>query len=232
MRNLLLVSILLAFTLSCSSNRPVVRRVVQRQMGESKPVLRTVKATSTQNDQATTDRGKALETKPTAAIQQRPAVEPEQEAAQEPKVAEPGEKAPEPANNSDLQSRLRGERAATKEEIAAEEELMEEITGLIFEETMTKVGYDFYEYFFIHWEPPEAPWINEYNILIEEKASPIWGSWVQVYVNGIMVWSNILKPRASEAEDYAKEAVEITQQYFQNYQDRQIQEEEMIGTGI
>ncbi len=232
MRNLLLVSILLVSTLSCSSNRPVVRRVVQRQMGESKPVLRTANATNTQNEKATTDQEKAAETKPSATIEQRPVVEPAQEAAQESTVTEPEQEAQEAVYTGELESRLKGDRPATKEEIAVEEELMEEITGLIFEDTMTKVGYDFYEYFFIHWEPPETPWIDEYNILIEEKASPLWGSWVQVHVNGITVWSNILKPRSSEVEDYVVEAVEVVKQYFQNDQNRQIQEEEMIGTGI
>ena len=68
--------------------------------------------------------------------------------------------------------------------------------------------------------------------MIEEKASPLWGSWIQVYVNGIVVWSNILKPRCSEVEDFVKEAAEVTKQYLANDQSKQIQEEEMIGTGI
>ena len=100
------------------------------------------------------------------------------------------------------------EKAATREEIAAEEELMREITGLIIEQTMTKIGYDFYEYFFLFWEPPSVK-IGGYNILISERASPSWGSWVTIEVNGTAIWSRVLMPRSEEIEQAAKQAIQI-----------------------
>lgn len=123
------------------------------------------------------------------------------------------------------------ERAATKEEIAAEEELMLEITGLIIEETMTRIGYEFYEYFFLFWEAPEVE-VKDYNILISEKASPIWGSWVKVNVDDTTVWSKVLRPRSEEIEDAVKQAIEATKQYLYNYKQYQFQTEDMVGTGI
>ena len=123
------------------------------------------------------------------------------------------------------------ERPATKEEIAAEEELMQEITGLIIEETMTKIGYEFYEFFFLFWEPPEVE-LKDYNILITERASPRWGSWVQVAVNETVIWSRVLRPRSAEIEEAVKQAIEAAKEYLYNYEKYQFQTQDMVGTGI
>lgn len=120
---------------------------------------------------------------------------------------------------------------ATKDEAEAEEILMLEISGLIFEETMTRIGYEFYEYFFLFWEAPEVE-VKEYNILISEIASPIWGSWVKVNVDETTVWSKMLRPRSEEVEDAVKEAIEATKQYLNNYAQYQFQTEDMVGTGM
>jgi curli production assembly/transport component CsgE len=133
---------------------------------------------------------------------------------------------------SELMSRLEGERPATKEEIEAEEGLMAEITGLIIEQTMTKIGYDFYEYFFLFWEAPQQVGIDDYNIFIFERASPMWGSWIWVVVNDSTIWDRVLKPRSTEIEDAAKEAIEVVKQYLVNYQQYEFESEDMIGTGI
>ena len=136
-----------------------------------------------------------------------------------------------PEKISGLIAKIEEERAATKEEIAAEEELMLEITGLIIEETMTRIGYEFYEYFFLFWEAPEVE-VKDYNILISEMASPMWGSWVKVNVDETTVWSKMLKPRSEEIEDAVKIAIEATKQYLYNYEQYQFQTEDMVGTGI
>lgn len=112
-----------------------------------------------------------------------------------------------------------------------EKELMEEISGLIIEETMTKIGYEFYEYFFLLWEAPEVE-IKDYNIFINEKASPLWGSWVKVNIDGTTVWNRILRPRSEEIEEAVKQAIEATKQYLYNYEQYQFQTEDMVGTGM
>ncbi len=145
------------------------------------------------------------------------------------------EKAPAPKVLSELIAileRAKEEKAATKEGMAAEEHLIQEITGLIIEETMTRIGYDFYEYFFLLWEAPQGIAVKDYNILINEKASPMWGSWVRVDVGETTVWSKMLKPRSEEIEDAAKQAVEATKQYLYNYEKHQFQTADMVGTGI
>ena len=109
---------------------------------------------------------------------------------------------------------------------------MEEITGLIIEETMTKIGYEFYENFFIHWEAPKE--IKDYNIFIDERASPLWGSWIQIKVDTAMVWSTVLKPRSEEIEEAAKQAVEVTKEFLSRYEEykRELEGPDMVGSGI
>ncbi len=121
---------------------------------------------------------------------------------------------------------------AEKKMAMAEEELMIGITGLIIEETMTKIGYDFYEYFYLLWEAPGEIPIKDYNIFISERASPMWGSWVQVLVDERIVWNSVLRPRSIEIEDAAKEAIAATKEYLVNYEQYQFKTNDMVGTGI
>jgi curli production assembly/transport component CsgE len=121
---------------------------------------------------------------------------------------------------------------AEKKMAMAEEELMIGITGLIIEETMTKIGYDFYEYFYLLWEAPGEISIKDYNIYISERASPMWGSWVQVRVDERIVWNSVLRPRSTEIEDAAKEAITATKEYLVNYEQYQFKTNDMFGTGI
>jgi curli production assembly/transport component CsgE len=126
---------------------------------------------------------------------------------------------------------VKEERLATKEEIAAEQQLMQEITGLIIEETMTKIGYEFYEYFFLIWEPPQTV-LKYYNIVITERASPVWGSLVEIKIGENIVWSIVLRPRSEEIEYAAKQAIEATKNYLQDYEKYQLKTIDMMGTGI
>jgi hypothetical protein len=218
-----MVSGLLVLTLACRGGDPPVVRVQQRT--EAREPRQTVRQKTTDT---TTTKQEQEKTEKTLAPRQKPA----QEFTREQKVVEPNEAPPTRAVTSDLMSRLKGERAATAEEVAAEEELMDEITGLIMEQTMTKIGYEFYEYFFLLWEPPQEVGVKDYNIFIREMASPVWGSWVSVSVNGATIWNKVLRPRSAEVEDSAKEAIVVTQQYLYNYQQYQFQSEDLVGTGI
>lgn len=133
---------------------------------------------------------------------------------------------------SEMMARRKGVRVATPEEIATEESMYGDITGLIIEQTMTKVGYEFYEYFFLLWNPPQIADIKDYNITIHERASAMWGIWIWVNVNDTTIWNKTLRPRSAEAEKAAKEAIEITKQYVINYQKYQFESDDLVGTGI
>ena len=121
------------------------------------------------------------------------------------------------------------ERPASVREIAAEKELMLEITGLIIEETMTKIGYEFYEYFVLFWDAP--PISNaDYMIVITEKANPSWGSWIQVAVNDTTVWEQILQPRTEEIEQVVQQAIDTVKQSLYDRENQQT--EDLMDSGI
>ena len=224
MKSVRLLLVLFAFTVGCRSSGRITSTEVGTKVGERTQT--TDKETSRSTTTLVEQEGR--ESGGTSAGQEEPE---KKEIAREPE-RKPEKSSSLQGQRSELMSRLKGVRPETQEEIAAEEGLMEEITGLIIEQTMTKIGYDFYEYFFMMWEaPPEAAG-KEFNIYIHERASPAWGSWVDVSINNTVVWSGVLRPRSVEIEDAVTQAIAATRQYFQNQQEDQGFIEEMVGTGI
>jgi hypothetical protein len=69
---------------------------------------------------------------------------------------------------------------------AAEKQVFEGINGLVIDETMTKVGRAFFEQFCLLWEAPTTG-LTGYNVIIMEKASPLWGTWITVSVDDVPV---------------------------------------------
>lgn len=111
--------------------------------------------------------------------------------------------------------------------------LMEGITGLIFEKTMTNIGYEFYENFFSLWKAPTG--ITGYNIYINEKASPMWGSLVYIKVNNTLVWRGMIRPRSGNIEKAVKNSISVVKNYLYRYEEIRKQLEkggDMLGNGI
>jgi hypothetical protein len=125
----------------------------------------------------------------------------------------------------------REEKAAEHREAAAEKQVFEGITGLVMSETMTKIGNEFFEQFCLLWEPPTSG-LSGYNVIISEKASPMWGAWITVSVDDVPIWSKVLPPRSEEIEPEVEEARAIVYEYVSNYEQYQLQTEDMAGTGF
>lgn len=136
------------------------------------------------------------------------------------------------AEEKEKPAKVRKKETPNERMATTEQELMEEITGLIIEETMTRIGYEFYEFFFTHWEAPKG--VKDYNISIDERASPLWGSWIQVKIDANVVWSKLLKPRSEEIEEAAKQAVKVTKEFLSHYEEykRELEGPDMVGSGI
>jgi len=95
----------------------------------------------------------------------------------------------------------------------SEKEMYGEISGLIMSESMTRIGNDFYEYFTSNWEYPKG--IEQKTLVIKENAHPLWGSIIKIYIDmneDQTLWQSVLKPRSTEIEENAKQAVEIVKQ--------------------
>ena len=111
-----------------------------------------------------------------------------------------------------------------------------EIDGLIIEQTQTRIGHEFYRNFVIFWEAPRG--IKDYNIIIIEKASPRWGSWIWIEVGGFIsrktVYRVLLKPRTEEIEEKAKKGVGVITEYLRHLQkyEKEVKGQDMTGNGI
>ena len=88
-----------------------------------------------------------------------------------------------------------------------------EIDGLIVDETHTRMGSDFYDLFYTHWEaPPEA---SNFTIIIMEQPVPQMGTRITLKINDDEVAQFMLQPRYDVIEEYAKESVRFLRQHLQ-----------------
>lgn len=88
-----------------------------------------------------------------------------------------------------------------------------ELDGLVVDETLTRLGRDFYDAFFRAWQaPPEA--LN-YTVTIQEQPLPQLGTLVTVRVNDEIAYQNRLQPQADFIEAVALQAVAFTARLLQ-----------------
>ncbi|OKL38850.1 hypothetical protein A3841_04805 [Pontibacter flavimaris] len=76
-----------------------------------------------------------------------------------------------------------------------------EVDGLIVDETITKIGRDFYEVFHRQWEAPPAA--KNFTILIKERPTRGSGALIQVALNDEMLFEQQLQPRYDVIEETA-----------------------------
>lgn len=106
------------------------------------------------------------------------------------------------------------------------------INGLIVDETVTKVGRDFYELFYSQWQAP--PGKQPYLIFVREQPQPGMGSRVSVFLNDTELFAQPLQARYELIEAYAEYAVRLVWQYVTDYQRmvRELDNDDQVGSGI
>ena len=134
-------------------------------------------------------------------------------------------KAPE-----DLQKILNQIKSEESEKVSSDADL--EIDGLLVDETKTKNGRDFYDFFYSQWEAP--PGANNYSIFITEKPYRLTTTMIEVSINETLVYQSFLQPRIDIIEMLAEEAVGRTVLYMQNYEAlvKQMEGDDRSGSGI
>jgi curli production assembly/transport component CsgE len=107
-----------------------------------------------------------------------------------------------------------------------------EIDGLIIDQTKTKSGREFYDYFFRDWEPPKGA--SNYTIYIEEKPFRLNTTFIEILINETLIYQSFLQPRSEFLENLAQESIATTQMYLANYEEllRQLGGNDVKGTGI
>lgn len=76
-----------------------------------------------------------------------------------------------------------------------------EVDGLIVDETITKIGRDFYDVFHRQWEAP--PSAKNFTILIKERPTRGNGALIQVALNDELLFEQQLQPRYDVIEEVA-----------------------------
>ena len=107
-----------------------------------------------------------------------------------------------------------------------------EIDGLIVDETVTKMGRDFYQVFYSNWEAP--PNSSNFTLKITEKPMIGIGTRIMVEINDQLVAESPLQPRYDIIESIAKQAVAMCYDYLLNYEQiqRELSGEDLSGSGI
>jgi curli production assembly/transport component CsgE len=107
-----------------------------------------------------------------------------------------------------------------------------EIGEMIFDETITKVGRDFYDEFFTNWSNPSK--ITDFSITIKEMPMPGVGTQITVLIDDFELLKQFIRPNQEMIEMLSEYTVGLASQYLMNYQEiqAQLQSEDQSGTGI
>lgn len=106
-----------------------------------------------------------------------------------------------------------------------------EIENFIVDETLSKIGKDFYDLFYIRWNDQVKG--GRYSIIISEKALPQRGTQINIKVNDTDVYQSFVQPRYDVIEQSVDQGIYMVFSYLQNYQATQEElKGDMQGTGI
>lgn len=119
---------------------------------------------------------------------------------------------------------------------------------LLLDDTRTKNGRDFYEFFYQGWLSVQTDTTvisptafsdigEELNVSVDEQPAPGGigtSTVVSISVNDVMIYQQFLQPRLGVIELMAEDAIGALTQYIQNYQEfqRQLGSDDQQGSGI
>jgi curli production assembly/transport component CsgE len=107
-----------------------------------------------------------------------------------------------------------------------------EIGEMIFDETITKVGRDFYDEFFTRWSNPTQ--ITDFSITIKDRPMPGIGTQITLMIDDQEILQQFIRPNQEMIEMLSEYCVGLVNQYLLNYQEiqAQLQNPDQSGTGI
>lgn len=96
---------------------------------------------------------------------------------------------------------------ATREKTSSDQGSTISINGMVLDETRSKMGIDFYNIFYRHWEPPSGA--SNFMITISEQPTPSRGTMITISIDNEKVFQNRLQPKYAYTEKVARHAVRI-----------------------
>ena len=108
-----------------------------------------------------------------------------------------------------------------------------EIENMIVDETLSKIGKDYFDLFYTKWESQVAGIVN-YSIVIYEKTLPQRGTQISIKVNDLDIYQSFIQPRYELIEQSVDEGIYMVFSYLQNYEaiQKELEKGDMKGTGI
>ena len=130
----------------------------------------------------------------------------------------------------ELQQLLNDIQKEETEKVSRDAEI--EIDGLLIDETKTKNGRDFYDYFYRDWLPPQKA--KNYSIFVTERPYRLTTTMIEIRINETLVFQSFLQPRSDIVEMLAQQAIARTALYLQNYEEivKQLEGADQSGSGI
>lgn len=107
-----------------------------------------------------------------------------------------------------------------------------EFMSFIFNETITKIGSDFFRMFNTDWENPTD--IESLSIYIGERPMPGMGTQIWVKVEDRYTFMSFVRPSEQQLREAVENALRQTASYFLNFEmiQKQLESEDFKGTGI
>ncbi|GAO30105.1 CsgE family curli-type amyloid fiber assembly protein [Geofilum rubicundum] len=102
----------------------------------------------------------------------------------------------------------------------------------VFDETITKIGSDFFRMFYSEWENTSL--ITGLSIYIGEKPMPGMGTRIWVKVEDRYTYMAFVRPNLEQLRQSVKQALQQTQSYFINYEliQKDLESDDYSGTGL
>jgi curli production assembly/transport component CsgE len=88
-----------------------------------------------------------------------------------------------------------------------------EASGLVLDQTITKIGHDFYDQFYSRWEAPAD--VSEYTVAVGEKPSRGNNAVIIVTVNGEDLLEFPLQGKSDIVEEAAQQAIGVAADFLQ-----------------
>ncbi len=122
--------------------------------------------------------------------------------------------------------------AVAQSDLATTLEARLEMNGLVIDETITKIGRDFYELFYTRWEAP--PSAMGYTLYIKEQPQPGRGTRISVLLNDTELISQALQAREELLLAVATHAIKRAHYQIQHYEQmaQQLENKDQYGSGI
>jgi len=107
-----------------------------------------------------------------------------------------------------------------------------EFMSFVFDETITKIGADFYRMFNSEWENPTD--VKGVSLHIKEEPRPGMGALLMIEIENRVIFQTFVRPNQEQLRQAVKSALQRVESYFVNYEliQKQLGSEDFSGTGL